>query len=621
MELDKILPQVEKPARYTGGEMNMVRKDGAEVSFVFAFPDLYEIGMSHLGGKIIYHMLNEREDTYCQRVYAPWVDMERKMRENQIPLFTLETHMPVKDTNLLGFTLQYEMSYTNILNMLDLSGIELYSNKRGEDTPFIFAGGPCSYHAEPLAPFVDFFALGDGEDELNDLIDLYKDWKKSGQPKLEFLRTLAKTQGFYVPSFYEPEYEESGIIKNIKIVDENAPPHAIRRVVQDFENAIFPTKIIVPYIEVIHDRLIMEIMRGCSRGCRFCQAGYIYRPVRERSVKKLREIAAESIKNTGYQEISLSSLSSGDHSCIAQLVEELKQDFKEKRVVSSLPSLRLDSFNEDFISDEMRRSSLTFAPEAGSQRLRNVINKNITEEDLLRTISTVFSSGYDAVKLYFMLGLPTETMDDVAGIATLVEKCVEKYKELHNNSIRNMKIVVSTSFFVPKPFTPFQWCKQETKEELDVKREYLQGLLKKIRGVEYRWHENKMCYIEAALARGDRRLSEVLYKVWKKGAHFDSWNEHFYYYNWIEAFREANLNVEFYTNRERDIDEVLPWDIVDCGVTKKYLQNEYALSKLEETTKDCRNGCTGCGMNKLMGGKCPCEYKRSIFPSFIIIDR
>ena len=448
--------------------------------------------------------------------------------------------------------------------------------------------------------------MGDGEEELHDLIEIYKEWKKSGKERKEFLRALARTQGFYVPSFYDIEYFEDGRIKRITPNDESAPPVALRRIVDDFENAFYPTKPVVPYIEAVHDRVMLEILRGCTRGCRFCQAGYVYRPVRERSVSKLCALAKETVANTGYDEISLTSLSSGDYSRLPELLKEMQESFKGEMVTCSLPSLRLDSFSVETVSDEMRRTSLTFAPEAGSQRLRDVINKNVTQEDFRRTMRTVFEAGYNAVKLYFMLGLPTETDEDIAGIAQLAQICADIYYEIRGTR-RGLKIVVSTSFFVPKPFTPFQWCAMDSLAEQNRKREYLSGLLKRIKGVEYRWHETKGSVIEAALARGDRRMGEVLKKVWEKGARLEGWNENFSYSRWMEAFNECGLELEFYALRARDMEEILPWETVDCGVRRKYLENEYFKAQKSETTCDCRQGCTGCGMNVLAGGKCPCE--------------
>jgi len=603
--IDPILNKVEKPARYTGGELNSAVKDNFDVRFVFAFPDTYEIGMSHLGGKIIYHSLNNRKDTLCERVYAPNADMEQQLRDNDVELFSLETKESIAKSDLIGFTLQYEMSYTNILNMLDLAHIELLAKDRAEG-PFVFAGGPCSYHAEPLADFVDFFALGDGEEELHDLIEVYKDWKNSGESRKEFLRRISKIQGFYVPSLYDVQYNNDGTIKSIMPMEESAPLPVMRRVVKDFENAFVPVAPVVPFAEAVHDRITLEICRGCTRGCRFCQAGYIYRPVRERSVEKICELAQASIANTGYDEISLSSLSSGDYSKIGELTSKLSDVFANKHVSVSLPSLRLDSFDPSFVSDEMRRSSLTFAPEAGTQRLRDVINKNVTDEDFARTMSAVFDAGYTAVKLYFMLGLPTETYEDIDGIAELAKTCTEIYRSKFG-SIRGLRVVVSTSFFVPKPFTPFQWCAQNTHEEQTQKRMYLERKLKQIKGVQYKYHESKVCFIEAALARGDRRMSRVLLNAFKSGCKLDGWNEFFNYSKWCDAFKDAGLDMEFYAHRERDLNEILPWDTVSCGVDKKYLKKEYERSLNAQTTRDCRNGCTGCGMNKHIGGKCPCE--------------
>ena len=592
MTLDDILLKVDKPARYVGGELNSCFKENAEVNFVFSYPDTYEMGMSHLGGKIIYHLLNSRDDTFCQRAYAPWVDMEALMRQHNIPLFTLENKMPVKNADIWGFTLQYELSYTNILNMLSLAGVTVKSAERKEDEPLIVAGGPCANHAEMLADFVDCFLLGDGEESLMELIDVYKAWKASGKSRSELLEMLSQNEGFYVPSLYEHKVVDGKLtITPLK----NAPKQVKRRVVVDFENTFCPTKLIVPTVEVVHDRIMLEIFRGCTRGCRFCQAGFLYRPIRERSVEKLKQIARESADSTGYDEISLTSLSSGDYSNLNELISTLNCEFNEERMDISLPSLRIDSFNPDFVSTQMRKSSLTFAPEAGSQRMRNIINKNVSEEDLLKTVRGAYSAGYRAIKLYFMIGLPFETMEDIKGIADLARKCTEIYQEVFGNK-KNMRITVSTSVFIPKPFTPFQWINQDSEESVREKQRYLSDLIRQLRGVEYKYHDSTASKLEVACARGGREMCAVLYSAWKNGAKLDAWHEHFDIEAWQKAFAEHGLSMEEYASRVIDVDETLPWDTVDVGVTKEYYKRELAKAQREETTRDCRQGCTGCGM-------------------------
>lgn len=594
MNLDEILSRVDKPARYTGGELNSAFKENAEVNFVFSYPDTYEMGMSHLGGKIIYHLLNNREDTFCQRAYAPLNDMEALMRENNVPLFALETKMPVKQADIWGFTLQYELSYTNILNMLDLAGVSIKSADRGENEPLVIAGGPCANHAEMLSDFIDCFLLGDGEDELNELIDIFREWKKAKKSKKELLKMLSENPGMYVPGLYRHEMKDGHL--TITPLD-GAPEHAVRRMVTDFEHTFVPEKLIVPLVEVVHDRVMLEIMRGCTRGCRFCQAGFLYRPVRERSVENLCRIARASVDATGYDEISLTSLSSGDYSHIKELVKRLGEEFKGEHVETALPSLRIDSFDPDFVGEQMRKTSLTFAPEAGSQRMRNIINKNVSEEDLLRTVRGAYEAGFTAIKLYFMMGLPFETMEDIKGIADLAQKCSDVYREVYGNN-KNMRITVSTSVFIPKPFTPFQWIGQDREENVREKQRYLSDLIRKMRGVEYKYHDSVTSKLEVCCARGGREMCAVLFDAWKNGAKFDAWNEHFKLSAWEDAFKKNGIDMEEMAQREIPIDETLPWDTVDVGITKEFYKLELEKAMRAETTRDCRLGCNNCGLIK-----------------------
>ena len=607
-ELDKFLLKVQKPARYTGGETNIVVKnfEKTECKVAFCFPDTYEIGMSHIGMKILYHLINEREDSLCERFYAPWPDMEEQLKLHNIPLFSLENKKPLKDFDLIGFTLQYEMSYTNILNMLDMSDIPLRSENR-TDEPFVCFGGPCAYNCEPIADFADFVMLGEGEEIFGEVIEEYKTWKKSGKTRKEFLESIAKLEGIYVPSFYDVEYNDDETIKSIKTNNENAAERPRKRIIKDLDKVYYPEKPIVPFTEIVHDRIMMEIFRGCTRSCRFCQAGYIYRPVREKSPDKIVSACENLIKNTGYDEITLSSLSTSDYSCFNELADKLIEITEKQNVSLSLPSLRVDNFSVDLMKriQKVRKSGLTFAPEAGSQRLRDIINKNVKEQDLLNTSKIAFSNGWNTIKLYFMIGLPLELDEDVLAIADLAEKVVNVYfeaaKELEKK--RGVKVTVSTSTFVPKPFTPFQWDGQDEIENVVRKQQLLKNAITR-KQISYNWHESKLSFLEAVFARGDRRLSNVIELAHKKGCKFDSWNEHFKYESWLEAFAECGINPEFYANRKRDFEEVLPWSHIDVGVSDKYLMKERLKADKGETTDDCRNGCTGCGATVLGGGPC-----------------
>ncbi len=607
---DEILAQVEKPARYTGGEWNSVVKDknAVDIRFAFCFADVYDIGMSHLGYKLIYHLLNDREDTWCERVLAPWPDLEEKMRENNLCLFGLESQEPIKDFDFIGFTLQYEMSYTNVVNMLDLARVPVFSKDRKDGDPFVIAGGPSANNTEVLADYIDIFSIGEGEEMLHELMDVYKEWKKSKGDRIDFLKMAARIDGIYVPCFYEVEYNEDGTVKTHKVKEEYkdyAKEKVVKRVVKDFENAYFPDKLVVPYVNVVHDRIMIEIFRGCTRGCRFCQAGFIYRPVRERSVGKITEIANKLVESTGYEEVSLLSLSTSDYSSLGSLCDELLVNIEEKKVNLGVPSLRVDSFSLELMErvSRVRKSGLTFAPEAGTQRLRDVINKGITEEDILKSSEIAFRGGWNNIKLYFMLGLPTETDEDILGIADMAHKIIDVYEKVHEGRrARRPEITVSVSTFVPKPFTPFQWCAQISKEEI-IRR---QNLLKKAlnRKINFSWHDPETSIIEAALSRGDRRVGRVIYNVWKNGGRFDAWEEYMNYDRWIAAFREEGLDITFYTERERDLDEVLPWDHVSVGVTKNFLKKELEKAKRGETTPNCMEKCTGCGAAIYKGGIC-----------------
>ena len=605
---DHILYKVEKPSRYVGGELNQVVKNPKEVDirFAFCFPDVYEVGMSHLGTRILYHTINERKDTYCERVFAPWPDMEAQLRENEIPLMSLETKDPLTEFDILGFTLQYEMSYTNILNMLDMAGITYRASERGEDEPIIMAGGPCAYNPEPLYDIVDFFEIGEGEEIMNDVLDVYKKYQGQGKKK-EFLREIAKIEGVYVPSLYDVTYNEDGTIKEFKPKYDDVPAKVKKRIINNFDKVDFPLDMIVPYSEIVHDRVVLETSRGCTNGCRFCQAGMIYRPVREKTTNTLLDQARKMIDATGYQEVSLASLSICDYSDIQNLVSSLILEHGGKNVGVALPSIRVDAFSVDLIKEiqKVRKTGLTFAPEAGSQRMRDIINKGLTEERILEATKSAFESGWSTIKLYFILGLPYEEIEDAAGIGELAEKMAAVYYGIPKEKrAKGLKITVSTSILVPKPFTPFQWAPMARPEEVWNKIDAVKGAIK-TRAINYNYHEQKTSFMEAVFARGDRRTCELLIKAFEKGARFDGWSEYFNYELWMEAMKECNIDEDFYVYRDRSYDEILPWDFIDIGVNRKYLEVENEKAKKAELTQNCRKGCTGCGINvNFKEGKC-----------------
>ena len=609
---DEILLTIEKPARYIGNEVNAVMKDKSEVAVRFAmcFPDVYEIGMSHLGIQILYDMFNQRDDIWCERVYSPWPDMDKVMRDKKIPLFALESQDPVKDFDFLGITIQYEMCYTNILQVLDLACIPLHAKDRTEEDPIVIGGGPCAYNPEPIAEFFDMFYIGEGETVYDELLDTYKENKKNGGSRMDFLEKACQIDGIYVPMFYDVTYHEDGTIDQFFPVNKHAPSVIHKQVVMDVTNTTYPQAPIVPYIKVTQDRVVLEVQRGCIRGCRFCQAGMLYRPTRERDVETLKQYAYNMLKNTGHEEISLSSLSTSDYSELKELVTFLIDNFKNKGINISLPSLRIDAFSLDVMSQvqDIRKSSLTFAPEAGSQRMRNVINKGLTEEDIISGAGQAFEGGWNKVKLYFMLGLPTETEEDMEAIAVLADKVARRYYEIPKDQ-RNGKcqITASSSFFIPKPFTPFQWAPMLNHEDYIeraaiVKHAFLNQLNKK--SLRYNWHDAEVSVLEGVFARGDRKIASVIEEAYRMGCIYDSWSEQFDNDKWMRAFDNTGIEIGFYNLRERGEDEVFPWDFIDIGVTKKFLRREWDRAMKGEVTPNCRMQCSGCGVAKWKGGVC-----------------
>ena len=605
--LEHILPRVQKPARYTGGEYNAVVKDrrSVDVRYALCFPDTYEIGMSNLGMRILYGVMNEMEGVWCERVFAPWLDMEEEMRREGILLYGLESGDAISDFDLIGFSLGYEMAYTNVLNMLDLAGLPLRSEERCDLSPIVVAGGTCAYNPEPLAPFVDLFVLGEGEEVSQDIIHLYRKARDEYWTKEEFLAAAAQIPGVYVPSLYEVTYGPDGTLASVTPLEE-APAVVTKRIVQDFSHSYFPVKTIVPSTEIVHDRVMLELFRGCIRGCRFCQAGYAYRPVRARDPEILIQQGIEACKDSGYQEMTMSSLSTSDYRPLEQLCDGLLEWCEPNKVSLSLPSLRADNFSLGLMErvQHVRKSGLTFAPEAGTQRLRDAINKNVTEEDLLRSCRTAFSGGWSSVKLYFMLGLPTETDEDVLGIADLAEKVYQAWKETTPNPKRGVTITVSTAWFVPKPHTAFQWEPQISMEEyqrrVKLLRDHMRG-----RSIRYNWHDSQTSFLEAVFARGDRKVAEVIETAWRSGAKFDAWSEGFDFDRWLEAFSTCGVDPAFYANRVRDKDERFPWDVTSVGVSRQFLWRERERAYAASTTPDCRTQCSGCGANHFCpGGKC-----------------
>ena len=610
---DEILMTIDKPARYIGNEINSVVKDTSEVDIRFAmcFPDVYEIGMSHLGIQILYDMFNKRQDTWCERVYSPWPDLHEIMKEQNIPLFGLESQDPVKNFDFLAITLQYEMCYTNILQILDLSQIPLKSKDRTDSDPLVIGGGPCSYNPEPIADFFDIFYIGEGETRYDDLLDLYKEMKRAGKSRQEILHAISKVPGMYVPSLYTVTYKEDGTIDQFTPIYDDVPKTIKKEIEMDLSTSVYPEKPVVPFIKATQDRIVLEIQRGCIRGCRFCQAGMIYRPNREKNVARLKELAEQMIASTGHDEISLSSLSSSDYSELEELINYLIDECAKKKINISLPSLRIDAFSLDIMQkvQDIKKSSLTFAPEAGTQRLRNVINKGLTVDDIMNGSRQAFEGGWNKVKFYFMLGLPTETEEDMRGIPELANDVAALYYDTVPKENRKGKcqITISTSFFVPKPFTPFQWARMYTPEDYLGRAKIVNDHVKEMhnhKSIRYNWHEAYVTVLEGVLARGDRRLCDTIQYVYEHGGYFDAWNEYFDYNRWLDAFKATGIDPDFYTMRERDVEEVLPWDFIDVGVSKEFLKREWKTALGETVTPNCRMRCSGCGAKQFKGGVC-----------------